>query len=91
MCLATVYIESNGQKEEVMHDVAWIHPESRGLQLTTLIGESRLFQAEIKSIDLMNGSIVLRKTATTPPIQTDPPVPERRVDGQAPKTKRSVS
>ena len=91
MCLATVYIESNGQKEEVMHDVAWINPESRGLQLTTLMGESRLFQAEIKSIDLMNGSIVLRGTVTDPHIQADPPGRERRIEGQAPKRKRSVS
>ena len=49
MCLATVYIEHNGQKEEVMHDVAWIKPGSHGLQLITLMGESRLFQANINS------------------------------------------
>jgi len=91
MCLATVYIESNGQKEEVMHDVAWIHPESRGLQMTTLIGERRLFQAEIKSIDLMSGTIVLEETTTAPPIQTDTPVRERHINGQSPKKKRSVS
>ena len=91
MCLATVYMGNGDQRQELMHDVAWIHPESRGLQLTTLMGESRLFQAEIKSIDLMNGSIVLIGTATAPPIQADPPGRERRIEGQAPKRKRSVS
>lgn len=59
MCLATVYIDNNGQKEEVMRDVAWIEPQSRGLLLITFLGESRLFQTRIKSIDLVNGSIVL--------------------------------
>ena len=66
MCLATVYVEDDGQQEEVMRDVAWIEPESRGLQLITLLGESKRFQARIKSIDLVRGSIVLEMT-------TDPP------------------
>jgi predicted RNA-binding protein len=61
MCLATVYVEDDGQREEVMEDVAWVQPQSGGLQLITLLGESRLIQAEIKSIDLMDSSIVLKR------------------------------
>jgi predicted RNA-binding protein len=61
MCLATVYVEDDGQREEVMQDVAWIKPERGRLQLITLLGESRLFQAKIKSVDLMNGLIVLER------------------------------
>lgn len=61
MCLATVYIEDDGQREEVMRDVVWIKPESDGLQMITLLGERRLFQAEIKSINLMDSLIVLKK------------------------------
>jgi len=67
MCLATVYVEDDGQKEEVMQDVAWIRPQSGGLQLISFVGESRLLQAEIKSIDLVNSSIVLEKMPTNPP------------------------
>jgi predicted RNA-binding protein len=68
MCLATVYVEHDGQREEVMEDVAWIQPQSDGLQLITFLGESRLFQAEIKSINLMDSSIVLkRRTAESAP------------------------
>jgi len=64
MCLAMVYIEDDdGRRKQVMQDVAWIKLEDGGLQLTTLLGESRLFQAKIKSIDLMNGSIVLERMA----------------------------
>lgn len=59
MCLATVYVERNGEQEEVMHDVAWIRPEGRGLRLIGLMGENRLVQAQIKDIDLMKSSIVL--------------------------------
>jgi len=64
MCLATVYIEDDGQREEVMQDVAWIKPANGGLQLITLLGESRLFQARIESIDLMNSLIVLKRRSS---------------------------
>jgi len=67
VCLATVYVENDGQKEEVMHDVAWIKPESCGLRLITLMGESKLFHAKIKSIDLLNSSIVLEGITANPP------------------------
>jgi len=67
MCLATVYVEDDGQREKVMQDVAWIKPANGGLQLTTLFGESRLFQAQIESIDLMNSLIVLKKMTTDSP------------------------
>ena len=67
MCLAKVYIEDDGQREEVMQDVAWIRPQSGVLQVITFMGESRLFQAEIKSIDLVHSSIVLERVTTNPP------------------------
>jgi len=59
MCLATVYIDNNGQEEEVMRDVAWIEPENQGVLLISFLGERQLFHTKIKSIDLMHSSIVL--------------------------------
>ena len=67
MCLATVFIEDDGQRERVMQDVAWIKPTDNGLQLTTLLGESRLFQAKIESIDLMKSTIILKRMAADTP------------------------
>jgi predicted RNA-binding protein len=68
MCLAMVYIEDDdGRRTQVMQDVAWIQPVDGGLQLTTLLGESRLFQAQIESIDLMKSTIILRRMAADPP------------------------
>ena len=61
MCLATVYIEDDGRREEVMQDVAWIEPANGGIQLIGLLGESKLFQAHIESVDLMNSLIVLKR------------------------------
>ena len=62
MCLATVYVEGAPQREEVMRDVAWIFPKAEGLQLTSFLGESKLVQAEIQSIDLIEGMILLAKS-----------------------------
>jgi predicted RNA-binding protein len=72
VCLATVYVEDNDQREEVMQDVAWIKTESGGLQLISLLGESRSFQAHIKSIDLLKSWVVLEKTTANSP-QTEQP------------------
>jgi predicted RNA-binding protein len=63
VCLATVYVEIAGQREEVMRDVTWVEPTSSGLRLVTLFGESRLLQAELVSVDLLHSSIVLHRTA----------------------------
>ena len=61
MCLATVYIEDDGQREQVMQDVAWVEPANGGLQLITLLGERESFQARIERIDLVNSLIVLKR------------------------------
>jgi predicted RNA-binding protein len=66
VCLATVYVENGGQREEVMCDVAWVQPESCGLRLLSLMGESKLLQAKIVRIDLLSSAIVLRTTAERP-------------------------
>lgn len=59
MCLATVYVEQNGQQERVMEDVAWIKLNGGGTRLVTFLGESKQFSCKIKSVDLINGSIIL--------------------------------
>jgi len=67
MCLATVYIKDDGQQKKVMQDVAWIKPADGGLELITLLGESKSFQAYIESIDLMNSLIVLKRVTADSP------------------------
>ena len=59
MCLATVYVDHNGCREEVMRDVAWIEPEGDQLLLIGFLGKKRLLQSRIKSIDLLDSCIVL--------------------------------
>jgi predicted RNA-binding protein len=59
VCLATVVVDRDGRREEVMRDVAWVAPGCDGLVLANLLGEQRALKARIKSIDLLNSSIVL--------------------------------
>lgn len=62
MCLATVYVDCDGHREEVMRDVARIEPEGDQLMLIGFLGEEKLLHSRIKSIDLLNSAIVLEGT-----------------------------
>jgi predicted RNA-binding protein len=64
VCLATVYVDRDGDREEVMHDVAWVKPEGGDLRLVGFMGETRLVQGKIKDIDLMSSSIILEATTS---------------------------
>jgi predicted RNA-binding protein len=61
VCLATAYLEHDGQREKVMQDVAYVVPGSSGLELAPFLGEGKLFQAKIKRIDLLNSVIILER------------------------------
>jgi predicted RNA-binding protein len=50
-----------------MRDAAWIKSRNHGLQFVALWEESRLFQAKIKNIDLVHGSVVLERMTTDLP------------------------
>ncbi|MGD8603674.1 MAG: CooT family nickel-binding protein [Anaerolineales bacterium] len=64
MCLAKAYIGSEEHKEEVMRDVAWIGIEREGVVMVDLLGERRVAQARIKSVDLIHGIIMLEGDET---------------------------
>jgi len=61
MCLSNVfYIDSNGQQQEVMRDVAQMEAHNNGFLLTGLLGEQKIVQGEVKSIDFVDKhSVVL--------------------------------
>ena len=62
MCLSVAYIVDNGQREEVMNDVAFLKAEGHGFMLTTLLGDNRFVEGRIESIDFMNEhSVVFSK------------------------------
>ena len=59
MCLAKAYVGSNGEKELLMTEIASLKAEGGKLLVTTLFGEQRELEADIKEIDFMTSSIVL--------------------------------
>lgn len=61
MCLATVYVDHNGRREEIMRDVAWVESEGDRLRLIGFLGEETRLQTRIKRIDLLDSFIVLEE------------------------------
>jgi predicted RNA-binding protein len=61
MCLSNVfYIDSNGQQQEVMQDVARMEAQNSGFLLTGLLGEQKFVQGEVRTIDFVDKhSVVL--------------------------------
>ena len=62
MCIATVYVETGAQREEVMRDVILVQAENSGFLLITLLGEEKFLEGRLKSIDfLREHSVVFEK------------------------------
>ena len=62
MCLSVAYVIDNGQKEEVLNDVAFLKAEGNGFRLTTLLGDNTFVEGRIETIDFMNDhSVVFTK------------------------------
>jgi len=61
MCLSNVfYVDSDGQQQEVMRDVAQMEARNNGFLLTGLLGEQKFVQGEVKSVDFIDKhSVVL--------------------------------
>ena len=61
MCLSNVfYVDSDGQQQEIMRDVAQMEARNNGFLLTGLLGEQKFVQGEVKSVDFIDKhSVVL--------------------------------
>ncbi len=59
MCLATVSLDSNGIRKEVMKDVTRIEARDEGFVLTGLFGEERFVRGRLKSMDFVEGKSVI--------------------------------
>jgi predicted RNA-binding protein len=61
VCLSNVfYIDSSGQQQEVMQDVARMEAQNGGFLLTGLLGEQKFVQGDVRTIDFVDKhSVVL--------------------------------
>jgi predicted RNA-binding protein len=62
MCIATVYIETGGELNEVMRDVIRIEAENSRFRLINLIGEEKSIGGKLKHIDFwQDHSVVIEQ------------------------------
>lgn len=62
MCLSTVYIETKGQRQKVMQDVAKMELSNEGYLLSGLLGDQKWVDGRIKKIDFIDDhSVILEK------------------------------
>ena len=66
MCLSNVfYIDSDGQQQEIMQDVAQMEAHNDGFLLIGLLGEEKFVQGEVRDIDFVDKhSVVLGENIT---------------------------
>jgi len=63
MCQATVYLDRNGQEEEIMRDVILLEPdEEGGLRLQAFFEEPVTVKARIERIDFLKHTVKLIPT-----------------------------
>lgn len=62
MCLSTVYIQTKGQRQKVMQDVAKMEFCNEGYLLIGLLGDQKVVDGRIKKIDFVDDhSVILEK------------------------------
>ena len=61
MCLAKVYLGSNGETELLMENITSIKAEDGKLLVTTLFGDKQEIEADIKEIDFRGSNVFLAK------------------------------
>jgi predicted RNA-binding protein len=61
MCLAKAYLQEKGKRELLLQEVALIEVENKRLLLSTIFGEQREIEADIKQIDFQNSNVILER------------------------------
>jgi predicted RNA-binding protein len=59
MCLSNVYIDSIGQPQEVMRDVAQMEAHKDGFMLIGLLGERKFVRGKVRTIDFVDKHAVV--------------------------------
>ena len=59
MCLSTVYIQTKGQRQKVMQDVAKMEFSNEGYLLTGLLGHQKMVDGRIMKIDFVDDHAVI--------------------------------
>jgi predicted RNA-binding protein len=61
MCLAKVYVRKDSERELLMQEIAFVEVRDKKLLLSTVFGEQREVEANVKEINFANSTITLEK------------------------------
>jgi predicted RNA-binding protein len=61
MCLAKAYLKEHGVRDVLLEDVASVKVADRKIFLSTIFGEQKELEADIREIDFEKASITLEK------------------------------
>jgi predicted RNA-binding protein len=64
MCLSNVYVDSNGQPQEIMREVAQMEAHNDGFLLTGLLGEKKFVRGKVRTIDFVGKHSVVLGVST---------------------------
>jgi predicted RNA-binding protein len=59
MCIATVYVDTDGELKEAMRDVIRIEAENSRFRLTNLVGKEKFVDGKLKHIDFWKDHTVV--------------------------------
>jgi predicted RNA-binding protein len=60
MCLGKAYLEANGKHELVLESVALVEISDTKLKLSTIFGDTKEFEANLKEIDFEKSRIIMQ-------------------------------
>jgi predicted RNA-binding protein len=61
MCLGKAYLEANGKHELVLESVALVEISDTKLKLSTIFGDTKEFEANLKEIDFEKSRIIMER------------------------------
>jgi predicted RNA-binding protein len=66
MCEARVYLDDDGEEQQIMEDVVLVQPEGDAYLLVSLLGEQKLVQGRIEKIDFLKHTVHLSQVQRSP-------------------------
>ncbi len=61
MCQSSVYLEKDGQEEEILKDAILVEPVEGGVKVQAMFESPKVIKARIKKIDLLKHKVILEE------------------------------
>ena len=61
MCQSSVYMEKEGEEQEILKDAILVEPVDNGVKIQAIFEAPKLVKARIKRIDLLKHKVILEE------------------------------